>query len=79
MTDKGFSSYIREIVGEMLNPDRSLRPDTLTLVHKIEEGLRSWRANTEEGMQYVDPRDVDRKLLLPSAGLRKTKGALIGL
>lgn len=57
MNDRGFSPWLREIVGAMLDPRIRERPDTLDLVGRTEEGWRAWRSNTREGREYVDVRD----------------------
>ena len=57
MTDKGFSPWLRNIVGEMLDPARGNRPDALRLVAWADRGWEAWRANTEEDKKYVDVRN----------------------
>ena len=57
MNDKGFSPWLREIVGAMLDPRPRGRPDALELVSRAEEGWRTWRANTRDGREYVDAGD----------------------
>jgi len=57
MADKGFSKGIRDFVARMLRDDMKERPDTLKLVEEVEDSFRYWRANTPEGMEYVDVRD----------------------
>jgi serine/threonine protein kinase len=57
MNDKGFSPWLRDIVGAMLDPRISNRPDALELVGRAENGWAAWRANTKEGREYVDIRD----------------------
>lgn len=57
MNDKGFSEGLRDIVATMLDHNMNKRPDTLSLVQKVDEGWRLWRATTREGQNYVDIRD----------------------
>jgi len=41
MNDKGYSRPIRELVGEMLHPNRAKRPDAFALVDRIEDNWRT--------------------------------------
>ena len=54
MNDGGFSQGLREIVADMMSPTIGKRPDSLRLVDRVEDGWRAWRANTQEGREYVD-------------------------
>jgi hypothetical protein len=55
--DKGFSKSLCDLVAMMLNHNMARRPDSLTLINKAEDCWRFWRAQTEEGGQYVDVKD----------------------
>jgi cytochrome oxidase assembly protein ShyY1 len=55
--DKGFSKSLCDLVAMMLNHSMARRPDSLTLVNMAEDGWRYWRANTQEGGEYVDVKD----------------------
>lgn len=44
MNDGGFSEGIREIVGWTLRPHLSDEPGALTLVDRMEDEWRKWRA-----------------------------------
>lgn len=57
MGDKGFSEGLRGIVAKMLEPEIKNRPDALLLLGEAQRLWRDWRANTPEGMAYVDVSD----------------------
>jgi hypothetical protein len=71
MNDKGFSKYIRDIVGDMLHRHPADRPDTMALVNRVEDHWRAWRVNTREGREYVDVDDAkgERAMLTGGKGL----------
>lgn len=74
MNDKGFSEGLRDIVGNMLSHSMARRPDTLTLVSRVEEGWQAWRATTKEGQDYLDVRD--EYLSQGYKGARETRSIL---
>ncbi|KAG9239156.1 kinase-like domain-containing protein [Amylocarpus encephaloides] len=57
MNDKGFSDFLRPIVGDMLKRNPEQRPGGVELLERIEEGWRAWRGNTKEGLEFVDKDD----------------------
>lgn len=59
MSDKNYTSPLREIVTDMLSFRSSARPTTAQLVGRIEQGWEDWR-ETEDANGYVDWRDRSR-------------------
>lgn len=45
-------------MADMLTPVPKSRPQTVDVVHRVEEGMRRWRLNTMDGRTYVDVRDA---------------------
>jgi len=77
MTDKGFSKGIRDVVARMLRDDMKERPDTLKLAEEVEDSFRYWRANTAEGMEYIDVRDDYMKRVYEGSQLGSGKLSLL--
>ncbi|RAL62679.1 hypothetical protein DID88_004522 [Monilinia fructigena] len=73
MSDKNYTSPLREIVTDMLSFRSSARPTTAQLVGRIEQGWEDWR-ETKDANGYVDWRDRSRGREVNLEGEVKEKG-----
>ena len=59
MSDKGYTSGLKEIVGDMLKTKSGERPTTAQVVGRVNEGWEKWR-DTDDARGFVDWKDRSR-------------------